>query len=289
MPWGLGLEKVNLGLRLVLVVKPILQELGADFVVDDVGVPRLLIAALGHIGAEVAVADFEAVTEVVVSIDGFVERGQFGHDAFHHRRGDAVLFLEVRFEFVVELRRHVEEGKPTAQGVVHHGQRTVGRVHRPDDVHVFRNGKMLPLLAVGQLHTVAFPTLVRFNEHHQLPKNLGQVSPVDLVNQEEIVAAGVAASFVAEAEKHAVSPLKPSALFGPESLNKVLVAVALVKLDDFNTVLGLLFHQRVRQPLGDVCFPGARRALKDDVLLGYKGFFCLLHLLLLEKHPSHKI
>jgi hypothetical protein len=87
----------------------------------------------------------------------------------------------------LEVRHHLDESKPPAEGGIHVPQTPVDGVHRPQDVDVRRNRERL--LALGQRD--GHPALVGLQQCDQLTEDLAQVGPIDLVDEYQIGALGM--------------------------------------------------------------------------------------------------
>src|SRR5262249_51246007 len=144
----------------------------------------------------------------------------------------------------------------------------VGRVHQADEVHVVGNEKPLAGgLGVGKGDLKVWPTLVRFDEHHQLAEDLAEVAAVDLINDEYKRAIAIAGGALAEVVEDAVTSLEAARLARTEALDEILIGVGLVKLNHFYTAFVLVFHEGVGEPSSHEGFADAGRALKDNVFL----------------------
>lgn len=80
-------------------------------------------------------ADFHS-TEHFGVLDDLVDGHNLCSDGVHE--GFAHLGLKEVLEGIAELRCQGDEGEAAAQGVVHDGQGTVGRVHTADEINVLR-------------------------------------------------------------------------------------------------------------------------------------------------------
>ena len=78
------------------------------------------------------------------------------------------------------VRGEGEERETAPHGGVHQGDRPVRRVHGADDEEVGRQGE--PVLRVHEQHAVV-PVL---QEKVQLAEYLGQIAPVDLIEDQEV-------------------------------------------------------------------------------------------------------
>src|SRR5690606_6344376 len=105
------------------------------------------------------------------------------------------------------------------------------------------------------------PALVSLAEHHELTQDLAQISPIDFIDDEDIVAVGIRFSAFTEVMEGAVLQAKITVFGGAEALDEVLVGVRLMELHHLDTAIIALAHQRVGEPLRDKRFSDAGWAL----------------------------
>ena len=120
-------------------------------------------------------------------------------------------------------------------------------------------------MGVEELEFVS--ALIAFDEHEQLTKNLGEVTAVDLVNDEEVVVLLIVCGLLTEGVEGSLDQLESHA-GRTVALDEVLVGVALVELHQLDARNVFHTHHRVSKTLSDESLADARRALQDDVLLG---------------------
>ena len=94
----------------------------------------------------------------------------------------------------VEAWIELEKGETAAEGVVNHGETTVGSVHEADDVDVFRDTKFVFGIEEGELGAA----FVALDEHKEFAENFAEVAAVDFVDDEIIRVLGVGAGGLAE-------------------------------------------------------------------------------------------
>ena len=206
-------------------------------------------------------SDAEAVAEGLVLGDHAVEGFHLTHQGLEPRIVEAGAVLTEAVG--VEGGAQFHEGKAAAQRVVEHREAAVRRVHHADDVDVCRHAEQL--VGVEELEFVS--ALIALDEHEQLTKNLGEVTAVDLINDEEVVVLLIVCGLLTEGVEGSLDQLE--SLAGRTiPLDEVLVGVALVELNQHDARNILDAHHRVGQALGSVGLADARRALHDDVLLG---------------------
>ena len=89
--------------------------------------------------------------------------------------------------------RHFRKGKTTAQGNVQSGQRLIGRIHRADNIDIFRHAE--EIARIGQTHGNGIPLIRIFiqtravrilQQRNEFAENAGNIAPVDLVNNQHI-------------------------------------------------------------------------------------------------------
>ena len=228
----------------------------------------------------------EAVAERLVLGDRTVEGFHLAHKRLELRIVEAGAVVEEAPGLEGGAQFH--EGEAAAQRVVEHREATVRRVHHADDVDVFRHAKQF--VGVEELELVLRPAFIALDEHEQLAEDLGEVSSVDLVDDEEVCVLLVVGGLLAEGVEGTLDQLEPRA-GGPVPLDEILVGVALVELNELDARNVLDAHHRVGEALGCIGFTDARCALQDDVLLraqqAHDRFVAFLgHVDLVEELPG---
>ena len=165
----------------------------------------------------------------------------------------------------VEGGTQFHESEAASQRVVEHREATVCRVHHADNVDVA--GNVEELTRIEELELILRSAFITLDEHEQLAKDLGEVSTVDLVNDEEVGVLLVLGSLLTERVKGPLHQLE-SRTRGAIPLNEVLVGVALVELDQHDPRGVLDAHHRVGEAFGGEGLTHAGCALQDNVLLG---------------------
>ena len=126
----------------------------------------------------------------------------------------------------IESRFHVKEAESSAQCIVNHGKTAVCRVHHADDEDILRHKELLILVREGQ----SLATVIFLNQHKKFSEYLGEITPVDLIDDEEIVLIRVVRSIDAKLVKLTSLQFKcVSGRFVPH--NEVLIRIVLVELN----------------------------------------------------------
>ena len=112
------------------------------------------------------------IQQVIGPVDDIADPGELG-----------VVVRQPAVEQPVDRRligEQVHEVEATPQGSVHEGDRPVGGVHRADDPQVLRQAERL----VGVEEPGLFAAVLE--QEVQLAEHLGQVAPVDLVDDQQV-------------------------------------------------------------------------------------------------------
>ena len=91
------------------------------------------------------------------------------------------------------------------------------------------------------------PSFICFDEHHQFAEYFRQIASIDLVNDEKIRTILVLSGLFAESKEHTISSFESAFLSRAETLNKILVAVALMELNCFRSALVFFAHRFPRR------------------------------------------
>jgi len=177
-----------------------------------------------------------------------------------------------------EARVQFDEHEPAAHRSVDPRDRPVGGVHRADQEQVLGKDELLIRRVLQADRLVAV-----LQQEVQLAEHLGQVRPVDLVDDQDVGRGGVGPGYLSEVAERpgAQRERQRSAAtwFGPEAFEEVLVGVGRVELDELNrAVVG----QVTGQFAGEVSLAGPGRPIEDDLLalpeqIGDLHQFCLVH------------
>ena len=156
----------------------------------------------------------------------------------------------------------LHEMEPPAQGEVHQGDRAVGGVHGADDVEGLGQGE-------GGLRVLEAHLLVAILQQEiQLAEDLGEVPPVDLVDDEEVPGVRLPPGHFRHVEQGPVPQLEAGTVSEqcrPVALDEVLVGVRRVELDQPHPPGRS--GQAGRYLPGSVGLAGSGRALEDDLAL----------------------
>lgn len=262
-------------LYLAVIVKPVFRKHGQNVIIYDRLHP-VIGTSIFRLAAEIAVSDTESFSEGFISPDCSIEFDDLGNEfieGFVIHCSSIVaepLGLKSRFEF--------EKAKPSPQGIINHGQASVCRVHHSDDIKVLRNGKGPAIIGQGRRLT----TVVFFNQHQQLPKNLTQIAAVDLINDKEEFFIPLIRGLLTEPVKYTGFQRKTARFIGLVAHHEIFIGITLMELNEFNLTFVLFPHQRICQPLGTECLSDAGRSLQNDVFL-IKQHFCQTVIVLLRQ------
>src|SRR5690554_3485892 len=207
-------ERLDLLVGLLRSVEPIFAQKRCDIVFDHTSIPRLSVLS-APVGAKIAMSHTKAWAELLlVGGDVTIEVCQTSDDLSNDIFVDA-FFSQKSLEFLVEFGLKIDKRKSATQRIINQRQRAIGGVHHADQMHVLRDRKFrLTRPGILKIDAPFSATLIRLNRHHQFTKNLRQVAPIDLVDNENIWGVRVGlASALAELKKDAVGPMKPRALF----------------------------------------------------------------------------
>ena len=167
----------------------------------------------------------------------------------------------------IHRRLYRQKRKPPPQRIIHHRQRSIRCIHRPDEIQILRQVKLfLRTLGIRQRDCMLRPALVRLNQHQQFPENLRKIAPVDLINNEEPIPTRIVTRQPHKLMQHPIPALQPRTA-RPEPLHEILIPVARMKLHRRHPPLISLTHQRKRQTPSHKRFPNPWRPLQDQCLL----------------------
>ena len=143
-----------------------------------------------------------------------------------------------------------------------------------------RDGQQLP----GHGQAQRLPAVLGLDEHEQLAEGLGDVGPVDLVDDEHVVPSRVGGGAPAEPGEDALGGREPALGRGAQPDDDVLIDGRLVELHHLHPRVIRLAHEGVGQALGREGLPRARSALEDEVLLAAQQPEHLLQVLGADEH-----
>ena len=205
----------------------------------------------------------ESFAERLILGDHAVEGFHLAYECIEPRIAEAVAVVTEAPG--LEGGTQLHEGEASAQRVVEHREAAVRRVHHADDMDV--RGHIEQLTGVEELKLVIRPTFIALDKHEKLAKNLGEVSSVNLVDDEKVVVLLVDGGLLTEGVEGTLHQLKPRTR-GAVSLDEVLVGVTLVELDQHDARGVLDAHHRIGEAFGRERLAHAGRTLQDNVLLG---------------------
>ena len=139
----------------------------------------------------------------------------------------------------------------------------VGGVHSADEVEILGQREQLAGIGILQAHLLA----AVLQKEVEFAENLGQIAPVDLVDHQEMLLAGIVVRSLRRIQQRPVpeseGPLAQQR--GAETLHEVLVGVGRVELDQPHPIRrpGEAFGQLPR----DIGLAGPGRPLKDYLAL----------------------
>ena len=143
----------------------------------------------------------------------------------------------------------------------------------------FGDGQQLP----GHGQAQCLPAVLGLDEHEQLAEGLGDVGPVDLVDDEHVVPSRVGGGTPAEPGEDALGGREPALGRGAQPDDDILIGGRLVELHHLHPRVIRLAHEGVGQALGREGLSRARSALEDEVLLASQQPEHLLQVLGPEK------
>ena len=149
----------------------------------------------------------------------------------------------------------------------------------------FGDGQQLP----GHGQAQRLPTVLGLDKHEQLTEGLGDVGPVDLVDDEHVVPSRVGGGTPTEPGEDTLGGREPTLGRGAQPDDDVLIGGRLVELHHLHPRVIRLPHEGVCQALGREGLPRARRALEDEVLLASQQPEHLLQVLRTEKDLVQEI
>ena len=98
-------------------------------------------------------------------------------------------------------------------------------VHQAQNIEVVRNAEALLRIAVDQSDRMVPATLVRLDQHQQFAENPGEISPVDLIDDEDERCVRLLLGPLAELEEHPVPQSEAAFFVRSPALDEVLVGV----------------------------------------------------------------
>ena len=143
----------------------------------------------------------------------------------------------------------------------------------------FGDGQQLP----GHGQAQRLPAVLGLDKHEQLAEGLGDVGPVDLVDDEHVVPSRVGGGTPTEPGEDALGGREPALSRGAQPDDDVLIDGRLVELHHLHPRVIRLAHEGVGQALGREGLSRARSALEDEVLLASQQPEHLLQVLGPEK------
>ena len=123
-------------LQLCGLIKPVLTEHRENIKLHNRTHPLISAASLLP-ATEIAMADLEAATEGLVLCDFFIQILDLVNQGI--KGLVCKCFLIVSKTFGIEARFHLEEAKPSAEGIIDHRKAPVGCVHHTYDIQIFRD------------------------------------------------------------------------------------------------------------------------------------------------------
>ena len=156
----------------------------------------------------------------------------------------------------------LHEVESAAQRQVYQCDGAVGGIHRADEVQVV--GQREGLGGVLKAHLL----VAVFEQEVELAEHLGEVAPVDLVDDQEVPLVRLRPRLFGRGEQRSVSELEtrlPVPQHGTEALHEVLVGIGGMELhqpDAFRRP-----RQTLRQLPRDIGLPRTRRPLEHDLPL----------------------
>ena len=98
------------------------------------------------------------------------------------KSGSITVDASVRSKDGVEVRGVVDEAEAASKRGVDQRNRLIGRIHRPNEVEVWRERERLPGVREFDLVRRSF---VRFEQSDDFPEDLGEIAAVDFVDDED--------------------------------------------------------------------------------------------------------
>ena len=108
--------------------------------------------------------------------------------------------------------------------------------------------------------------LVRLDQHEELAEDPRQVSPIDLVDDEDVGGTRPLSGALAELQEHAFPQGEAARFIGPVALDEVLVGIGLVELDHLDRGVVLPSREAPGDAAGDKGLADSGRPLEDEVL-----------------------
>jgi hypothetical protein len=110
---------------------------------------------------------------------------------------DQVLRSTLVFEKAFELQGmkswlDVDKSEATTESIVYRCKASVSRIHQAYDVEIGWDVELFVVaIGIGEDDFIFWGTLVLFNQHQKLTKDLTQVASVDFVNDAEVIVLGI--------------------------------------------------------------------------------------------------